>query len=415
MGRMVGRSQLFRASWALIDQGLVSLGTFAVNIMLARHLPLAEFGIFAMIVGLLLLLQVINTTLIFFPLIIAMPSSGPDRGDLIWSSVTLLVVTAIPLSVAVIVGVSIFGHQSLVLPVLVWFLAWQFHELMRRLLFSDFRFRAAIAGDAVSYCGQAISMPLLAAFNELNLVTVFTAMAVTSALGALIQYVQLRLKWQRPRNVLATARAHWSMGRWSLANSAVTALRLNALLWLIALAWSPSAVAEFQAALNIANVLNPILHGLCNVIPPTAARAANQGLTSAWRASRPYASLGFIPTAAYYVFIMLTPEIVLKVFYGAGSHYLDARVAVQILGVAFIFNYVSEMICSFLHGINSPQTALQVNLLGSAAVVVFSIPLVLSIGWIGACFALAVANAVRMLLSCIFLKRMIFDASVRAL
>ena len=45
----------FRSSWTILDQGVVSLGAFLLNIVLARHLPPAEYGMFALIIGSLLL------------------------------------------------------------------------------------------------------------------------------------------------------------------------------------------------------------------------------------------------------------------------------------------------------------------------------------------------------------------------
>jgi O-antigen/teichoic acid export membrane protein len=405
---------LFRASWTLIDQAVVSLGTFAVNIILARHLTQTDYGAFTLIFGLLLLLQVFNTTLVFYPLTIQSAAPGAARRNLICSCFIFLPLLLLPLSLAIAAGLLIFRHGDLIAPVLVWFVAWQLQEALRRMLFSEFRHRAAVIGDAVSYLGQVVIVALLAAFEMLTLPKVVMALAGTSALAALIQYGQVNAPWQWPSNLPATVTAFWLSGRWSLANSIATALRGNGLIWLIALVSSASQVAEFQAALNVTNVVNPILLGLCNIIPQTAARASGKGAACAWRATREYASLGFLPTVAYCAFVMATPETVLKLLYGTNSHYLNVGLGVKILAVVFVLNYVSEMICSFLHGINSPRVALNINLLGNLTVVIFAIPLVITSGWVGVCVALAISNAMRLLLSCIALRRMIFDADARA-
>src|SRR5829696_6106635 len=46
-----------RSVWALADQGIVSLGNCATNILLARSLAVAEFGIFALMLEAMLFLN----------------------------------------------------------------------------------------------------------------------------------------------------------------------------------------------------------------------------------------------------------------------------------------------------------------------------------------------------------------------
>jgi O-antigen/teichoic acid export membrane protein len=412
---MFGRTHFFRASWTLIDQGVVSVGSFAVNIVLARLLPAADYGTFAVIFGTLLMLQVFNTTLVFYPLTIRIAAPGSDRPELTGSSLVLLIGLLTPLSAAIAIGLPLFGEGELVVPIVAWFIAWQLQETFRRVLFSDFRHRAAVIGDGVSYLGQALGVVLLAVFGTVTLTKVFFILAATSALGGCIQFVQIYRGWRRPEKLVATAKDYWSIGRWSLASSLTTAFRVNALIWLIGIAATRVQVADFQAALNVVNVVNPIMVGLCNIIPQTAAQASAGGVAGAWRASRYYAWIGFLPTLLYYAFIMGSPETMLTVFYGSHSKYASADVAVQILGVAFILNYVSEMFCSFLHGISLPRIALNINLIGSVAVVLVFVLLFPMTGWMAAAVALAVANAMRLFLSLSTLKRLVSNANAPSL
>ncbi|HWV41637.1 lipopolysaccharide biosynthesis protein [Pseudorhodoplanes sp.] len=407
---MFGRVHLFRASWTLIDQGVVSLGSFAANIMLARLLPNADYGVFALIFALLLLLQVFNTTLIFYPFTIRVAAAVGERIDMIWSSLSLLVVALLPLMGTVSIGLMIFGEGDLIPSVLTWFALWQVQETLRRVLFAEFRHRAAVIGDAVTYFGQAAGVLILALGGMLTLPAAFFAFAAASAVGACIQFIQVGAAYRRPDALGRTAKDYWSIGRWSLASSLVTALRFNALIWMVGLVAGRSHVADFQAAFNVVNVINPVMVGLCNLIPQTAAHASSEGVGTAWRAVRHYASLGFLPTAAYYAFVMASPATMLWLLYGSGSRYLEAADIVQILGAALLFNYISEMACSFLHGINSPRTALNINLVGMGIMVVAFFPLAAAFGLPGAAIALALANGIRLLFSFFTLKRLVLDA-----
>src|SRR5829696_8632974 len=58
------------AFWTLLDQGSISLGTFLVNIELARELDATEYGTFALLFGVYFLIQLLNAALIFFPLML---------------------------------------------------------------------------------------------------------------------------------------------------------------------------------------------------------------------------------------------------------------------------------------------------------------------------------------------------------
>lgn len=410
-GRMFGS----RASWTLADQAVVSLGTFGGNIVLARYLPPAEYGVYAVIFGGLLVLQIVNSTLVSYPLTIQAAKSDADRGHLTFSSLAMVAIFLVPLSLLITCGLSAFGKSDLLFAALAWFWCWQAQEAVRRVLFAELRHRDAIAGDAVSYLGQAACVLLLARAGALTLPTAMAAMAATSLAGAVIQYFQITHRLQWPRLMIAAIRAHWMIGRWSMASNLVTTMRVQILIWLVAVAASSAMAAEFQASFNITNLVNPVLLGLCNLIPAVAAHASNAGVGGAWRETRYYGLLGCATAGVYYLLVAMWPELVLRIFYGDGSPYLTASAAVRILAAAYLINFVTELICAFMHGINSSRTALIINLLGAATAVAAVGPLVLGLGWSGAYWALLLANVVRLAAALNFLKQVISHAAARTI
>jgi len=401
---MFGRDHLFRASWTLIDQAVVSLGTFAVNIILARSLVPEEYGTFALIFSVLMLLQIINNTLVIYPLTIERARAGDNRLNTIWSSLMLMSGLSLPLASVVALALVVLGRIDL-LPVTVWwFLACQVQETARRVLFAELHHRRAIVGDSVSYLGQAVMVLLLALGGTLTLERVMLALAATSTAAAAIQLVQLKLGWSRPLDLVTTARHFWQIGRWSLATSLTTALRLQGMLWLVALLVARSETAQFQSALNIVSLVNPILFAMCNIIPQTAARALPLGPRFAWNGMMPYAVLGFVPTAGYFLLVMAAPQAALAAFYGSQSYYLDVGLGVQLLALAYLVNYGAEMASAFLHGVNAARTALRITNFGNAAAALLAVPLVLWLGWTGACITLLFSNIVRVVASYLVLK-----------
>ena len=72
---LVGAARRYRtngkkAFWILSDQGVVSLGNFLTQLMLARHLGLKQLGVYAILYELTLFLNSMQASMVLFPLII---------------------------------------------------------------------------------------------------------------------------------------------------------------------------------------------------------------------------------------------------------------------------------------------------------------------------------------------------------
>src|SRR5438270_10593809 len=116
---MLDRLHIFRASWTLVDQGVVSLGAFLVNVQLARHLSPEDYGVFALLFGAFLGLQLFNSSLLFYPMSIRLPVvSGPGHAQLLAATLLLVVAFCVPLCAALAMGLLVIGRGELIAPVL---------------------------------------------------------------------------------------------------------------------------------------------------------------------------------------------------------------------------------------------------------------------------------------------------------
>lgn len=407
---------VFRASWTLVDQGLVSLGAFLVNVQLARQLVSDDYGTFALLFGGLLALQLFNSSLLLYPMSIRLPvTHGAGRGELHSATALLVVASSIPLSAVLAAALHFFGRDALILPALAAFFCWQMQETMRRALLAEFRHRTAIIGDLASYSGQVAGVAALVHLDQLSLKSALEVMAAAYALGAIIQALQLRLSLRRFADLRQTLTDFWSIGSWSLANNVISLLRIQILPWALAAAGGPAAAASFQAVINVVNLTNPIILGLCNIIPQTAARAQQSGGNAeAWRAARIYMLIGAPPTFGYYAIAFMAPSLLLGIFYGSGSPYVSLTLAVQILVSAWGIGYLAEMTCSYLHGVNGARLALVINSLGALSTVLLAPPLTQAYGLAGACLSLVGANLVRLAASYHIQKRITVNECIAA-
>jgi O-antigen/teichoic acid export membrane protein len=390
---------LHRGSWTMADQLIVSGGTFLVTLLLARQLPVAEYGVFAVLLGAMLTLQLPGGALLLYPLSVRLQAIGraAERAELVQATLVLNLLLAAVLGVVLAPVLAASGRADLMLPALLCFVSWQAQEATRRCLFATFRHRAAILGDTVSYAGQALIVVALAHGDALNLSGAYLGMAATSIAAAAIQWVQLKLPLRGSLPLRRVALEAWAFGGgWSLANGILSQLRGLVLTWAVAIEGGIAAAAALQAAANVVNMANPLLISLGNIIPQAAARAAHDGPAEAWRAARSYAWLALPFFAGYAVLVLVLPEAILRLFYGAGSDYAGLATVLRLLVVGALLGYAADIVVSFLHGVVKLRLATWINGIGLAAALALAWPLVGPLGLLGGCLVAIGANLARL-------------------
>ena len=169
----------------------------------------------------------------------------------------------------------------------------------------------------------------------------------------------------------------------------------------------PPAAAGFQATLNIANVANPIVFGLGNMILPAVVLAYEEGsIRDAWRAAKTYIVIGAALLSLYVVPVMFMPGTTLFLFYGADSPYANLHQAVSIMVLAIALNSVVDMIYNFLGGVKALKLAVWMNGI-SLGVAALLLPFVGSQGVAACALALAAAKAVRLVAAWRLITRML--------
>lgn len=415
--RRAGRIGVPPAVWPLADQGLVSVGGFVVNLTLARGMPAEQYGVYCLLLMAMLQIQVLGGSLLFYPLSVrGTVMDAEEQAELLGHGLLLAVGLTIPLGVALAAGLSATGHADLAVPAVAWLMLWQVQELLRRGLFAQMRHAAAIPGDAIRYGGQAAALVGLAATGSLTLVHAVTAMAVAAGVAAAWQAMQVRLAFTSLTGsglakIGQTAAGFWRVGAGSLGANLLSTLASQLYPWSLVLFGGAAVVAGFQAALNVVLVVNPVLIGLCNVIPQTVARDARQGgARHAWRASRATMALGAAPVLAFYGLAAVWPEPILTALYGHGSPYVALTLPVRIMAVASMLGFAVELVNAFLHGLQQTRLAMRINGVGLAATALLGLPLTAAMGLTGSCIGMAGAGVARVVASSRVLAGVLSDA-----
>ena len=405
---MLSNPLVNRASWTLINQGIVSAGNFTLNIVLARHLSAADYGIFVLFLGVTFFLRAVDYSFISYPLSIRIHTSpGETHPRLLANTVLLCTILCLGLVALVALCVALLGRSDSILPVVVCYLAWQSQETMRRCLLASFRYRGATVGDAISYGGQPIVLAFASQVTSLSVELVLLLMSVTFVIGAIVHAARLHFARPHLSQLWNLAREYASLGIWSLINYQIVIARTQFFPWALAASLGTAVTASFQAALNISNLINPIALGIGNALPQATAHSYQSGgLNAALKTSRHYTAFGMPPVLIICAVGLLMPYFMLRLAYGANSPYLDYSLAVQLACVSASIDYVTEMLHKTLLGVKSGRLAVFMNI-ASAATAFLSFPLLLRFGASGACLGLVLANTVRLITAWISIRFLI--------
>src|ERR1700761_5834776 len=180
---MAAKPLIAKASWTLVDQGVVSAGNFLLNLALARSLSEREYGEFALFLGAIFILRNIDYSFISYPLSLRLCiADAGDRARLLGNTVLLAAALALVLVMVVAIGTRLLEADSIVVPACLCYLCWQAQETSRRCLLADFLYRSAVAGDAIAFIGQAVLVSMLAWLNVITLSSALYVMSLTFAI-----------------------------------------------------------------------------------------------------------------------------------------------------------------------------------------------------------------------------------------
>ncbi len=383
--------------WSLFDQGAVSLGNFLTQMLLARNLSGSDYGVFALVYGVLFFLISSLGTVVTYPL--SLKGASADSGELsrltgtsLWFDLGLV----LPEALIVLCAVAVLHHVGLFLFVLLALVFWQFQETLRRALMARLGHRDAAWGDGLGYLGQAAAILVLARMGALTLVSAFLAIAATSLVASVVQFVQVKPRAVGICETRTLAVEYWRLGSWAFCTNATNGVTQQAFPWALGLMFGTAEAGSFQAVVNPLKAFNPAIVGAQNLIVPAAATAHREhGFRAASRSGLAYAAGGAILFSPYLAALLIWPHTVLGLLYGFQSPYSHLELGLQICAVAYAFGYWAEIVTSLLNGLGLPKNAFLAQLGATAAAVGIGLPLTIKGGLVGALGSVGICALVK--------------------
>lgn len=388
-----------RVLWAIADQGVVSLGNFLTTIIMARTVSPTAYGVWAVVFGLILFLNVVPASLVSYPLSVRMASLDDlGAGRLVFAALGLTAWLAVPQVLILFAAAFLIGGPRLAVWASLGLVLWQIQETTRRALMARLAFRAAICTDAISYLGQAVLCWFLAREGQLSPGIGFGVIGLTSAVAAIAQLCMLRLPLNRGINLRQSASAFWTGSRWILGSNLVGTFSIQAVPWAIFFLLGPIPAAGYQAIANLVGVSHPIMLSLGSFLIPTVARTrVTQGMGAARRiAFRQTVQAGLL-LLPYMLALMVLPRPLLTLFYGGNSSYILIEGPLRLLAFTYLLTYCALATKFFLNALETRNRAqFLIDLSSCALLGALLIPLTLRFGLPGAIIASGLSLAARL-------------------
>jgi O-antigen/teichoic acid export membrane protein len=362
---------------AIADQGITSLGNFLSVLLLARILAPVDYGVFAILFGVMLMLNSVHAAVVTYPLSL---EAAVGRTGEISKSVAGGMVVSLLLGIVDLAALSFsclrLQRWDLVLITAIGLMLWQLQETCRRGLIAQYRFNEVVWGDAVGYIGQFFGLLALWWFNQMSLFNIFSILAVTSFVALVIQAAQTGIAIPSAKIIWNSLGRSMRLGKWAiLSHLSATVASVPMYVWILGVLFSSSDAAVIQALNNILGPTNPIILAMAALVVPAAARAAsNASQIQAWKCARAYGiSFAFL-LLPYYLFLVLMPRLAVSLFYGRSTHYLGWVPVLRWLALSYALTYVAQVIGSFLRAIERMQIDFAANLVAAiSALAVFLI------------------------------------------
>jgi O-antigen/teichoic acid export membrane protein len=387
--------------WAIADQGLFALANFLTNVLLARWMPEAAYGVYTQVYLVFLLIGTAHTAVMTEPMLVF--GAGRYREELPGYLAALLrghwLLTGVASAITAAAAATLLarGHQMLGLTALALALAGPFILLQwlgrRACYISPGPRLAALAGAGYLvlslggayglYRARLLSPEL--AIGTMGVASLVSAGWILARLG-----VTGRSRGATPDRRDIAAR-HWSYGRWALASGALSWVPGS--IYYLAFPATARGLADTATLRALMNLTLPATHvyaALATVlIPRLVPLVATADFLRTVRATL----LRYVLAAVlYYLAIGAAGAGIVRLLYQ--ERYLQSSGLLWVLGAVPAGVAVSTVLGAALRAESHPDRVFWAYGWASAAAVVVGVPLTMRFGLQGAAAAMVLTSVV---------------------
>ncbi|NJO55754.1 MAG: hypothetical protein HC834_04670 [Rhodospirillales bacterium] len=405
MTQLAGRAEVM----VVLDQGLVSAGNFALTALIARLLPLADFGVYMLIMTMVWVFTDLQVATITGPYTINRQKLSVRKQTVYFGSTAVhqgalilvaMLVTGFSIGFQDIGGTSqsaaILGGGTASLAV-AGLLA---RDQIRRLLIIHQKPAECLKLDALVLVLHGLGVVAGVVTGHFSLVWAFASAAVACILPCLLWLPRLGALHDRWRLTLRHWRLNWGVGRWMVLSGMMWSLAVYLYPWTLAATHGTAATGLWAAALGLSSLCNVPLSGLQNHYAVRIAAADRQEVGRAVTTT----ALRLAALAAVFVFVFLIGgERLMGLLYG--QSFAVAAPLTVLMTVNLMVGAVSFCVSRGLFAIGRGGTDCAVNVIPLLAFALGGAWITLWFGPMGAVVSFLVSNALALMVRIFVLSR----------
>jgi O-antigen/teichoic acid export membrane protein len=383
-----------KGSFALLDQGLFAGANFIANILLARWLPPAEYGAFALAYSVFLLLGVFHNAMFTEPMMVFGPTKYRERfpeylGILLGGHFALMLPGAALLVAAAFLLGWLYSPAvdrpflSLAIAAPFMLLLW----LVRQAFYARLQPGWAAAGGGLYMLFLPACIYALRAMERLSPVTGFLGMGFGSLGVSLLLLMALIPRWSgahKNPSVSAVASDHWQYGRWAMATAALAWFPTN-IYFVLLPAWVGLGEAgALKALINLAMPVLLSISGLSLLLLPVLSMQFEQGAKQRMNRTLWFVfGLFFLGSGLYFGLLWGLRGAIFQLLY-SGRYREFAGWPLVAVGLWPFGQAITAILGSALRALQRPDYVFWSSVGGSAATLLLGIPLAWRLGVGGA-------------------------------
>lgn len=271
------RSLLRRGALSILDQGIVSVTSFATLVLVGRLGGEEQLGIYAIVFTLMWLAASIPNALIWTPFTVRMPRLKAEEQELLQSSIAChTTVFCLLMSGPTLLTLAWMA------PLTPWlgFSSWVYiagmtlREHLRRVRMVQIDMVGLLILDASVCSTQIISFAVLYFSGGVSAISVMLSHGLIAGLPVIAIFLKTGAHRVGGSMAISDWKIHWDSGRWLAGAAFVNAASEAFVRFAIASLLGMQGLGRFTAAFSLPMVANPLVISLSNFLRVDMARAA---------------------------------------------------------------------------------------------------------------------------------------------
>lgn len=399
---------------AFIDQAIVSGSNFFTALILARFLVPADYGLYVLIVALILFINGIQSALITSPLMVIAQRYSAEQRAAYYNHLSVLQCVGCVLAALVIAALMALGQywQLAIIPalspvvVMIVTATYLVQEFLRRALFARHSEWSGLLVDLISYGTQIIAILGLIIFGSLTLERTLWAIGLTSLAGCVFGLIKLHISLRAisPATLAATWEQHWDQGRWLTGSMVTQWISGQFYFFVVAALLSPAATGALAASRNLLGFAHIFLLSLENFVPSLATqRLLSGGLPAMTRWIGRFRLALATTMGLYCLGVAIFAEPLMTLLFGA--QYSGTGMVVALLAVVNFLVALNRPSMFGLRALDQSRWIFYSHLISSVVTLVISVPLVEAAGLLGAAVGFVITQVLVLSIASVAYRR----------